>query len=212
MVKKDTWVLVNKNLLRRVRGKLTELYRKLRASYKAPPEKAVRIMRKFRETHPMDGGVSRFFQEYYRTNLIARRENDDDNVMMFGFLRTLFVAILREAPRINVFSKRVKDYRETYSVADALEKFLTLYRKRVGFTKTPEHEVSRNVLREAGLISECTGLPESRCQPPLCRYVRTVQKGKLVEYCTRHEKRRRYTAKKSTPRGKNTRRRSRAGE
>jgi len=187
MTRKDVWFIVDKTFLRHVQTELTRLYRGLQDSYKDPPEKAVHIMRSFSHTHPIGGSPDDFFRNYYRTNLIAPHKDDPEKVLMFGFLRTIFLGILRGAPRTRVFTRRVRKYKETYRLASSLEEFLSLYRRRVGFKK---RELPREIYQEAGTQSECKDLPEYACLMPKCRYIRTVRKGKAVEYCARHESRR----------------------
>ena len=188
MTRKDVWFIVDKAFLRHVQSELSRVYKGLKDSYKEPPEKAVRIMREFYKTHPIGGSTDEFFRNYYRTNLISTHKDDPEKVLMFGFLRTIFLGILRGAPRTRVFTRRVRKYRETYRVASALEEFLSLYRRRVGFKK---RELPNKIYQEAGTQSECKDLPEYACLAPKCRYIRTVRKGKAVEYCARHESRRR---------------------
>jgi|AntAceMinimDraft_13_1070369.scaffolds.fasta_scaffold00144_28 hypothetical protein len=196
MVRKDVWFLVDKVFLSRVHVELEHLYRKLKESYKAPPEKTIRIMRSFTKSHPLNGSVDQFFTNYYRTNLIAKHKDDPSKVMMFGFLRTILLGILRNSPRTRVFTKRVRRYQETYRIAKSLEDFLSLYRRRVGFHKKT---LSSIVFQEAGTQSECKDLPEYACLPPRCRFVQTVRNGRPISYCSRHESRRRkrHTRRKS---------------
>jgi hypothetical protein len=191
MTKKDVWFIVDKKFLGHVQAELTRLHRKLQDSYKEPPEKAIRIMRAFTYYHPIGGIQEAFFSNYYRTNLIAKHKDDPTKVMMFGFLRTIFLGILRGAPRTRVFTRRVRKYKETYRLAYSLEEFLSLYRRRVGFKK---RELPREIYLESGTKSECKDLPEYACMAPRCRFIKTVRKGKPVEYCTRHESRRRGTS------------------
>ena len=191
MTRKDVWFIVDKSFLNHVQSELTRLYRTLQDSYKYPPDKAVRIMRSFIRKHPIGGSHDEFFQNYYRTNLIAKHKDDPTKIMMFGFLRTIFLGILRGAPRTRVFTQRVRKYKETYQLAYSLEEFLSLYRRRIGFKK---RELSREIYIQSGTKSECKDLPEYACLLPKCSYIKTVRKGTPVEYCARNTSRRRGTS------------------
>lgn len=194
MTRNDTWFVVDVQFLKRVEKELTRLYLTLRHSYKEPPDKAKRIIKTFRNNHPMGKYGLEFFSKYFRTNLISKAPSDKPGtILIFGFLRTLFLGILRGSPRTNIFTKRVRVYKETYELASSLEEFLQLYRRRIGFTKI---DISRTIYRESGTKSECKDLPEYACQPPICRYIRTIRNGKITGYCSRHTRRRRRSIKR----------------
>jgi hypothetical protein len=191
MVKTDVWFLIDSNLLKRVRTKLRELYKELlRAKLN---DSDLLHLKKFRKYHDFDDSeVNDFFKYYIQTNLISKSKHPDkDKLLIFGYLRTLFLGILRSSPRTNVLSKRVKKYERTYELSKALESFLSLYRKKIGFTK---RELSQDVLKEAGkTISKCKNLPQQACLPPRCQYVqKTMKNGMIRGYCAK-----KYTRRKS---------------
>lgn len=207
MTRKDVWFVVDKAFLRHVKTELLRLYRTLDESYKSPPEKSIRIMKTFNSAHQINtidhSSTDMFFRNYYRTNLIAPHKDDPEKVLMFGFLRTIFLGILRGSPRTHVVTRRVRKYKETYRLVSALEEFLSLYRRRIGFKK---RDIPREIYQAAGTQSECKDLPEYACLMPKCLYIRTVRKGKPVEYCSRHTSRR-HTSLTKTRHNKTQRRR-----
>lgn len=185
MVKTDVWFLIDSNLLKRVRTKLLELYTKLLHTKLNDSE--LLHLKKFRKYHEFDhSDVNDFFKYYIQTNLISKPKTPDkDKLLIFGYLRTLFLGILRSSPRTNVLSKRVKKYERTYQLSKTLESFLKLYRKKIGFIK---HELSQDILKEAGkTISECKNLPQQACLPPRCQYVKkTMKNGHVYGYCAKN--------------------------
>jgi hypothetical protein len=192
MTRKNVWFIVENEFLTYVQKELTSIYRKIQDSYvNTPPESSKIVMDAFTKTHIIGGSTTSFFKEYYRTNLISKHKTDSTKVLMFGFLRTIFLGILRGTPRTKVFAKRVHKYKITHKLAQSLEDLLILYRKRIGFHK---RILPKEVYQKAGTQSECKDLPEHACLPPKCQYNRTRRNGKLVEYCSIHESRRRKTA------------------
>lgn len=170
MPKNDVWFEVYLSFLKDVYFRLREMNEQIEYSYKGSiPEKSQHIIDEFRKYHPLDGGPGKMYREYFRTNLIHKIEGERNKVMMFGFLRTLFLGILRGRPKINVFTRRVSRYKATHYLAKSLEDFLKLYRRRIGFDIT---QLSRKTLRSSGKISHCSGLPESNCLKPMCVYIR----------------------------------------
>jgi hypothetical protein len=94
-------------------------------------------------------------------------------VKIFGFLRTLFVGVLKGDPRTGYLSRRVKKYSTTSKIVDIFEDFISLYREKIGFFP---HSVRHEILASANLFSKCEKKPEELCHRPECKYIPSTYK------------------------------------
>jgi hypothetical protein len=145
------------------------------------------ILRKFDSNFHTNQKPKQFYNPFYRTKLMkVERYDGKFFVKIFGFLRTLFVGVLKGDPRLGYLSRRVTKYKETLNIVNIFEDFLLLYRKKIGFFP---HSVRHDILASANLFSECEKKPEELCHRPECKYIPSTLK--RSGYCRTNTTRRR---------------------
>lgn len=145
------------------------------------------IIRKFDANFHTNAKPKQFYNPFYRTKLMKVEKYEGKIfVKIFGFLRTLFVGVLKGDPRVGYLSRRVSNYKATLDVVNIFEDFITLYREKIGFFP---HPVRSEVLGSANLFSECEKKPEELCHRPECKFVPSTMK--RSGYCRTNVTRRR---------------------
>ena len=167
-----TYEKVGKLFLSEVFATFQKLRNKLRGFEFSEEEEL--ILKKFDENFHTNEKPKQFYNPFYRTKLMKIEKYDNKIfVKIFGFLRTLFIGVLKGNPRIGYLSRRVTKYQATSKVVDIFEDFISLYREKVGFFP---HPVRSDILASANLFSECEKKPEELCHRPECKYVRPTLK------------------------------------
>ena len=145
------------------------------------------VIRKFDTNFHTNAKPKQFYNPFYRTKLMKVEKYDGKVfVKIFGFLRTIFVGVLKGDPRVGYLSRRVTNYQATSKVVNMFEDFIQLYRKKIGFFP---HSVSSDILASANLFSECEKKPEELCHRPECKYIPSTFK--RSGYCRTNITRRR---------------------
>jgi hypothetical protein len=132
------------------------------------------IIKKFDNNFKTTAKPKQFYFNLYKTKLMKVEQiGNTSYVKIFGFLRTLFIGILKGDPRAGYLSKRTIKYEATNKLVSILEDFIHLYRKKVGFFP---HPVSDDVLASANLFSSCEKKPYELCHSPKCTFIHSTAK------------------------------------
>ena len=180
-----TYEKVGKLFLSEVFSNFQRMRNRLRGMELTEDEESV--IRKFDSNFHTNQKPKQFYNPFYRTKLMkVDRYDGKIFVKIFGFLRTLFVGVLKGDPRVGYLSRRVTKYEATLRVVTMFEDFLSLYRTKIGFYP---HPVREDILASANLFSECEKKPEELCHRPQCKYIPSTLK--RTGYCRTNITRRR---------------------
>jgi hypothetical protein len=171
MPKRDVWEEIYIQFLVQVYKRIKKI--RHRVGSKRLTETELEQYREFQRIHSYKT-FQEFLGELKRTGILQvdyNPETKKTHYRLFGFTRTLFIGILKGDPRTGYTSGRIEKYKATFHQMKTLEDVLIMYRKYFGFRRI---NLTRKQLRQAGVLSHCSGKSEDKCDPKRCEWIETT--------------------------------------
>lgn len=171
MPKRDVWEEIYIQFLVQVYKRIKTIRHRIGSTRLT--DKELEQYREFKRIHSYKT-FQEFLGELKRTGILQvdyNPETKKTHYRLFGFTRTLFIGILKGDPRTGYTTGRIEKYKATFHQMKTLENLLGLYRKYYGFRRI---NLSRKQLRQAGVLSHCSGKSEDKCDPTQCEWIETT--------------------------------------